>query len=362
MRLNRSILLAAVIAIAAVSWIMSGQFTERPATASSETTPTVPETEPATRVRTVESVARDHVATIRTSGQTEAARMVTVRAETRGRVENIGTLKGAAVTSGTVIVALDQADRPARLAETKARVAQRTLEFEAARKLAAKGFQAETRRAEALADLEDARAYQRETEIDLARTRIVAPIDGVVDTRPVEIGDYVDVGDVIATVVELDPLLVTAQVSERQAPQIEVGMPAQALLSNGVEIIGVVRYRSSVADGKTRTFRVEIEADNPDNRFGQGLTAEIAIDLPPVAAHRVSPSIFRLDRDGHVGVMTVEDTNTARFTRIRIIGSDEDGAWIVGLPPRVRIIVVGQELVEDGDTVEAVAIDRDATS
>ena len=364
MRLNRSILLATIIALAAVAWIMSGQLSERPATASSETAsaPTIQTEQPILRVRVMESAARDHVATLRSSGQTEAARIVTVRAETAGRVERIGTEKGTAVDAGAVIVALDKADRPARLAETKARVEQRTIEYEAARQLAARGFQAETRRAEALADLEDARAYRREIEIDLGRTEIKAPIAGVVDTRPVEIGDYVNVSDVIATVVELDPLLVTAQVSERQAPQIEVGMPARALLSSGDEIFGVVRYTASVADADTRTFRVEIEIANPGNYFGQGLTAEISLDLPPVAAHRVSPSIFRLDPDGHIGVMVVDESDRARFRRVTIIDSDATGTWIRGLPNRARIVVVGQELVDEGDSVVPVPVDQDTTS
>lgn len=361
MRVSGSIILATLIAVAAVGWIASGQMGEKPATAGQPEAPAAteaPAAVPLTRVRVRDLSASDYVASIVSSGQTEAARIVTVRAETEGRIVTVPTTKGATVDAGAMIAELDSADRPAKLDEAKARIEQRRMEYNAATKLAAKGFQAETSLAGAKAELEAAKADRRSLEVDLARTRITAPVAGVVDDRMVEIGDYVSVGDPVATVVELNPLLVTAQISERQAPSISIGMAAHARLSNGAEVAGTVRYVSSVADKGTRTFRVEIEIDNPDHRFGQGLTAEIEIELPSTRAHRVSPSIFRLDDKGRIGVMGVDAQNVARFQQVSIIGVDDVGTWVTGLDETVRVIVVGQDLVEPGETVEPVLVAR----
>lgn len=355
MRIKGSLVLAGVLAIAAVAWIASGQLGDRPATASQETPRAeTPEPSPITRVRVRDIQASPFVASVVTSGQTEAARIVTLRAETAGRILETPAIKGTVVEPGDVIVRIDQADRAARLEEARARIAQRQIEYDAARQLAAKGFQAETTRAGARAELEAARAERRTIEVDLERTRLAAPVAGVLEERTVEVGDYVGIGDPVATVVELNPLLITAQVAERQAPLLEVGMPAEARLSTGDELIGVLSYVASVADGETRTFRIEIEFDNGDYRFGQGLTAGIEIDLPSVHAHPVSPSIFRLDADGRIGVMIVDAENRARFRPISIVGVDSQGTWVRGLSDNVRIITVGQQLVEDGETVEPV--------
>ncbi|MDF1794708.1 MAG: efflux RND transporter periplasmic adaptor subunit, partial [Thalassobaculaceae bacterium] len=199
-------------------------------------------------------------------------------------------------------------------------------------------------------------------EIDLARTRIEAPVHGILDDRKVEIGDYVVVGDEVATVVELNPLLITAQVAERQAPLIEVGMPVQARLSTGDELVGVVSYVSAVADENTRTFRIEIEVDNAGYRFGQGLSAGITIDLPSVNAHPVTPSIFRLDDFGRIGVMTVDAENLAHFTPVSIVGVDDRGTWVRGLPDNARVVIVGQDLIDDGETVEPVVAQTPGTT
>ena len=49
----------------------------------------------------------------------------------------------------------------------------------------------------------------------------------IVEQRAVDIGDFVDVGDTVAKVVDLDPILVIGQVTERDVPRLKVGMPAR---------------------------------------------------------------------------------------------------------------------------------------
>lgn len=353
MRVNTSILLATVIALGAAGWIISGQFADRPATAASAEPATAgPSATPqAPRVRVIESVARGYVAVARASGQTEARRMVEIRAETAGRVASVGAPKGTLMNADDLIVQLDEADRRAQLARATAAVEFRQIEHSAARQLAAKGYQAETKRAEALAELEEARAERARIQVDLDRTRIVAPFKAVLDRRPMEIGDYLKEGDTVATLIELDPMRAVANVPESEAPALVEGMQATVRLSSGAEVPAIVTYTAAAADSATRTFRIEAEFANPEGRIGQGMTAELQIPLPAQHAHHVSPAVFLLDGQGKIGVMIVDDGAVARFRRIAVLGSDSDGAWVAGLPDRTRIINVGQLLVSDGQAV-----------
>ena len=357
MRVNRSIVLAVVIAVAGTGWVLSGQFDDGPAIAAAQTaTDQAPpvERDAPTRVRVTRSSAGDYVAVVRAAGQTQSARSVEIRVETEGQVVSVGPAKGSLVDAGEVILQLDEADRPAQLARADARVEQRRIEHDAARQLAARGYQAETKRAEALADLQEARAEQARIRVDLERTRLVAPFRAVLDRRPVEIGDYLRVGDAVATLVELDPMRAVAQVPESEAPALSEGMPATVRLSNGFEIPAVVTYTAAVADPATRTFTVEATFENPDGRIGQGMTAELRVPLPPRRAHHISAAAFILDDDGRIGVKLVDDADTARFQPVTVLGSDGAGAWVSGLPEVARIIMVGQQLVRDGEAVTAV--------
>jgi multidrug efflux system membrane fusion protein len=133
-------------------------------------------------------------------------------------------------------------------------------------------------------------------------------------------------------------------------------MTGVARLADGHDRPAIVIYTAAVADAATRTFRVEAEIANPDGRIGQGMTAELRLPLPALPAHRISPSTFLLDAEGQVGVVIVDDSDTARFRRIAVLGADAGGAWVSGLPDRTRIITVGQQLVADGEPVEAVEI------
>lgn len=356
MRVNTSVVLAAAIALAAIAWVLSGQFGDRPATAASEEpAPPAPvaEAKPP-RVRVVASAARDYVAVVRASGQTDARRSIEIRAETLGRVAAVGAPKGSLMNAGDLILQLDEADRRAQLARAKAAVGFRQIEYDAARQLAAKGYQAETKRAEARAALELARAEQARIQVDLDRTRIVAPFKAVLDRRPMEIGDYLQEGDTVATLVELDPMRAVANVPESEAPTLVEGMPATVRLASGTEIPAIVTYTAAAADEATRTFRIEAEFANPDGRIGQGMTAELQVPLPAQRAHHVSPAFFLLNAQGQIGVMIVDDGDVARFKRIAVLGANDDGAWVAGLPERTRIITVGQQLVSDGSAVTPV--------
>jgi len=234
-------------------------------------------------------------------------------------------------------VKLDPEDRPARLTEAKALLAQRKIEYEAAEKLSVKGFRAETSLAASKAALEAAQARIRVAETALADTVVRAPFDGLVDEHMVEIGDFVETGDSIARIVDLDPILVVAQVNEKVVGHLRVGQSADVRLFTGQLVSGRLRFISSVADPATRTFQIELEVDNPDKAIADGLTAELRMAIGEGQAYHVSPAILTLTDDGRIGVKAVDEENRVVFQPVRIVGSDDtvlyvarDGTRIVG--------------------------------
>jgi len=352
--MKSSYVIAALVAAAATAWIASGQI-GRHGSAADEA-PVVEHPAPArlpqVRVRT--QTAEHHAAEIVLRGRTEAVRTVRLRAETRGTVAEIMVEKGASVAAGDEILRLSQDDRLAKLRQARALLEQRQIEHEAASTLSEKGYRSDTNVAETRARLEEARAAVAAMEIDIGYTTVRAPFDGIVDDRPVEIGDFLDVGDPIATIVDLDPILVVGQVSERDVEAISPGDVGTARTVNGIELNGKVRYVSSVADQTTRTFRVELEVPNPDMQVKQGVSTELRLPLPPRLAHLVSPALLTLADDGTLGVKLVNEEGIVEFYPASIIGDGPEGVWLEGLPERATFIVVGQEFVTAGQKVEPV--------
>ena len=354
--MKSSYLIASGIAIAVAAWLVSGQIMRdepvTPAGATSETAQLAPQ--PLARVRVRQQTAEPRVVEIVLRGQTVANRQVELRAETRGKVVEVPAEKGSLVRTGDVIARLSDDDRQARLAMAKALLAQRELEYDNAQKLSKKGYRPETDVAETRAKLEEAKANVMSMEIDIEHTTIHAPFTGVVEERPVEIGDFATMGDTVARIVDLDPVLVVGQISERDIDKIRVGMPGSARLVSGEAVEGKVRFVGSASDAKTRTFRVELEVPNPARAIVQGVSAELHLPVADLPAHRVSPAILTLAENGDVGVKTVGADNVVEFHAVTIVATGADGVWLAGLPATVTFITVGQDFVTAGQKVEPV--------
>lgn len=353
--MNKSLVTALILAVVAGGWILSGQIAPNDANGNDAAAPQEQAATSPMQVRVTDLTAAPRVEMVDVTGRTEASRRVNIRAETHGQVSEVMVRRGDRIESGAPIARLRLDDRTAKLAEAKALLRQREIEFEAARQLSDKGFRSQTEKAAAQARLDAARAVVEQMEIDIARTTFRAPFDGTIDSGHVELGDYVQVGDIAATVVDLDPILVVGNVSERQVGQVENGMPGTVRLIDGSERTGIVRFVAPVAESSTRTYRVELEVPNTDRAIRDGITAEIEIPVSETVAHFVTPSALTLNDDGVVGVKIVDAGNRVRFMPVEIIADETDGIWIGGLPQTIRLIVVGQEFVIDGEPVRPVA-------
>jgi multidrug efflux system membrane fusion protein len=372
--MNASRLVAILLVLGAVIWIGSAYFTGGDETAAQTSDASSANGEaanspaqsgatsaaPLASVRTITSKATDHVDYLRISGQTEAVISVEVRAETEARITEIGVNKGQAVSKGDLIAKLEVGDRYAQVEKARALVAQRELEHTAAKSLAEKNYRSKTGVAQTLALLEEARADLTIARTQLAYTEIRAPFDGIVEDRPAEIGDLMSIGDPVATLIQADPMLVVAHVPEHSITAIELGQLANVTLYDGQQLNGIVRYTARVSDNDTRTFRVEVEIDNPDLRIPDGLTARLEVPVGTKLAHHVTPSVLTLNDAGELGVRAIVDDNKVAFFTAELQGGTRERVWIGGLPEEFELIVVGHDWVKEGATVNVVHLETDA--
>ena len=184
-----------------------------------------------------------------------------------------------------------------------------------------------------------------------AYPKIVAPFSGYLETLRVEEGDFLNTGAVCAALIDPDPMLLVADIAEKDIAQVELGSEASAKLISGRYISGEVTFIASSADKNTRTFRVEISVDNKDRSIRDGVSAEIYIKGKQEAAHKISPAILSLNDQGKLGVRTVTADNRVEFKEINILEDTNSGMWVSGLGEEARIITLGQEYVFQGQTV-----------
>ncbi len=361
---------ALLFTLAITAWMMSGHMVVG-GRSDSATNAADPAKEPEAnaqakafrvRVKTITAAPREGVIKLR--GRTEADARVQVRAETSGVVESVPVAKGSVVKTGDRLCMIEKAARAASLAEARAAFAQAEADSKASRSLVDRGYTSKLKVTADLAKLDAARANVEKAELELARTEIRAPFEGVVEDI-VKVGDYLNAGGMMigsegamtnacAMLVKFDPLLVIGHVSEREVGKLKVGQTGDIRLVTGETVSGRIRFIGSSADAATRTFRVEIEVRNPDRRLRDGVTAEISVPIASQPAHLISPAILALNDEGTVGVRAVDSENRVQFLPVRILADGPEGVYVAGLPERVRVITVGQDYVVEGARVEPV--------
>tara|TARA_R110002073_G_scaffold91367_3_gene215105 strand:+ start:223 stop:1407 length:1185 start_codon:yes stop_codon:yes gene_type:complete len=310
--------------------------------------------QPLMSVSVIHATSEPYVKDIVLRGYTASKRTVSLKSQVQGRISELPVEKGTRVFAGDVICRIDVEDRQANYTESIALETQRALEYEASKKLFAQGHRSETNHSAAKAALDAAVARSIRMKIDLDNTEIKAPFDGVVNDRLVEVGDYMKVAEVCAVIMEEDPFLIVADISENLISQAKIGTKAHAVLQGGRRVEGTISYISSIADTNTRTFRIELELPNPNHDIRDGITAELFLKGDETQAQKISAATLVLNDDGLVGVRVVDADDQVKFIETEILGNHENGIWITGIPASYRIITKGHEFVASGEIVQPV--------
>ena len=296
-----------------------------------------------------------YVELLNVRGRTQAFRHVQVRAEIAGRIVNEPVPRGTRVAQGDLLCEIALDDREVNLQEALARLEQTQFEYDASRDLQSRALQSDVVVAQRKAAVESAKAAVARAEIALRNTRIVAPFDGVVETRTMEMGDFLNTGNVCASVLDDSPMLLVGLVPEQEIDRIEVGARATGRLLNGRTVTGRVSYLASAADLMSRSYRMEVEVDPGQGQIREGITTEILVEASELTAHRIPSSALTLDDNGLIGVKLIDNLGLVSFRNVEIVGDDTNqlnpGIWISGLDGSVNVVTVGQEIVFPGQTV-----------
>lgn len=339
----RAIVIAAIVLVA-VAWIASGVLTRPAPTADDD------EADRRTTVGVAERQAESVEELLLLQGDVEPDSRMVVRAETEGQVEEWAVSRGARVEEGELLARLKMNDREAKLRQAEAQVAGAESDYEATRAMADDDYAAELQVDVKRAELEAARAELEAVREDIDNTRLRAPMDGIVNRRIAERGDFLGVGAELAEIVVNDPLLAVGRVPQHRRGEVESGQTARIRFLDGTTAEGEVTFVAPVADPATRTFRLEATFANPDGDLPSGISAELVIPVAEVEAHRVSPALLALDDDGRLGLKAVDDGKVV-FHEVEVIRADRDGIWVTGAPSSIEMITVGAGFVRAGERV-----------
>src|SRR5262249_27919563 len=259
------------------------------------------------RVAVEETSVVQHRRRLTLSGRTEADRKVMAVARTSGVLTDLKVRRGSEGEKGDVIAVLSDEAGVAQVAQAQALFNQRKTELEARRRLIEQGTLPRLDLVNLESQFKAAEAALAAAEAERDRGLVTAPWSGIVTDVPAEIGQGLMIGKEIAQIVALDPIVAVVEVAERKLSGIKLGDPAEIRLVTGQTASGRIRFVSKSASPTTRTYRIEIEAQNLDRAIPDGITAEASILLAPAPATRVPRSALTFSTAGDLGVRIVRD-------------------------------------------------------
>jgi multidrug efflux system membrane fusion protein len=339
----------AIIAICAL-WIGSGYL--RPATPVAQPPRQAEAERPLFRVVVQAADVQSRSRRLTLTGKTQSDQRVIVSARTTGIVARLAVKRGALVKPGDLIAELSDEAREANVTQAKARLSQRAAELDAREILAKRGTFPTLNLEQLRAEKQAAEAALAQAEAELLRTNIAAPIAGIVNDLPVEIGQGVTVGAQIAEIIAPDPILAVIEVPERRLAGLRVGDEAQIKLVTGESRTGIITFIARRPSGQTRTYRVDIAFANRDFAVPDGVAAEVALSLAAVPAVRVPRSALTFSSEGQLGLRIVDSSDIVRFVPVSLVDDEESHLWVSGVEHGQRIITRGQEFIREGQKVE----------
>ncbi|KCZ57015.1 hypothetical protein HY29_07675 [Hyphomonas beringensis] len=351
--MNKSVKIAIAIFVVILVWF-AGRSLLRGSISTQKESVAMTTEKPVPEAVTIQASSKLHPIRVEAKGRTAPDKTVTVKAGTTGTVISTPVSEGRFVEKGTLLCGLDVESRAARLKEAEANRDAARVDYEAAEQLAEKGLGPKNRVTATQASLNAAEAAVNAARVELSKTQIRAPFDGIFETRLAEAGDFLSPGQACGELVDMSPVIVAVQVSEEHAGKLTTGMDARVRLASGAEYPAKLRYVSRSANDSTRTFRVEAAMETGETPVPAGITAQLFVPIGEVEATRISPGLLTLNDSGEMGLRYIQADNTVGFAPVTIIDESPQGAWVTGLPKTTQLISLGQDYLAEGVKVKPV--------
>ena len=285
----------------------------------------------------------------------EPNQVVRISAEVAGRIERIGPEKGQQVHAGDLLIQINADLLEPQKASAAAQLQRDRIEYERMKELVSKQATAKRDLDDAATRLQVSQAALDEISARVDRTRISAPCSGILNELPVEEGEYVDPGNPVASLVDIDTVKVVVDVPERDIAFFGLGETARIVTDIRGETrmwSGRITFISALADERTRSTRMEITLPNPDRALHSGQIVKVRLTRRRLKDALFVPLLAVIPMERGNAVYVAEgDAAQRREVELGIIKGDRVQI-LRGLAPGDRLIVAGHRLVASGEKVK----------
>ena len=290
---------------------------------------------------------------VRTVGSLDANESVVIRSEIAGRIGSIHFSEGEKVAKGGVLIHLDPSEYVAQVKQIVARVELNRLNFDRAEQLQKEKMISRQAYDEAAARLAESEANLALARVRMEKTKIAAPFSGRLGLRRVSPGDYIQPGQAIVNLEDLDPIKIDIRIPELYFAQVKTGQAVRLRVDAfpARTFDGRIYAIDPRIDTATHTLLLRARIPNPAGELRPGMFARVTLQLGVRAGAVLVPEealvpmaenkfIYRIVEDK--AVLTPVKVGERRGGKVEIIegvGADD------------TVVIAGQAKIFDGAPV-----------
>ncbi|MEE9234094.1 MAG: efflux RND transporter periplasmic adaptor subunit [Candidatus Acidoferrales bacterium] len=205
-----------------------------------------------------------------------------------------------------------------------------------------------------LGRVEQLRAAIQGIKLDIERSTIRAPFDGVVYRERTEVGEWVGEGDPVVEMVAMDELEVRIEVPERYYRLLSRGTRARVSFDSlpGVEVSGRINALIPRADPQARTFPAKVRISSRGGRIGVGMLAQVSLAAGQRYQATVVPKDAVIRRGEREFVYLMNGDNTVSLVPVETGAAVGDWVAVDGeIREGQRVVTRGNERLRPGQLV-----------
>jgi len=287
----------------------------------------------------------------------EPNRIVTVAAEVAASVERTPLREGCPVKAGDLLVQLNTDLIEPQMEIAKAQFNRDKIEYARMAALVKSDATSRSDLDNATAKLATSEAQFKEVQARFQRTRITAPIAGVLNELRIEEGEYVQPGVPVAVLVETDPAKVVVYVPERDIAFFSTGQTAEVLANvkdQPLSLTGTITFISEVADPQTRSTRLEVTVPNREGLLRSGQIVRIRL-IRRVLENAVMVPLLAVIPLEEGNTVYVVESGQAQRREVTLGPIKGDRVQVTtGLKDGDQLVIAGHRFVAPGQRVNVV--------
>ena len=195
-------------------------------------------------------------------------------------------------------------------------------------------------------------------EARFAKTKVIAPFDGIIGSRRVSIGAFLRSGQAITDLANIDAIRVNFSAPERYISLLRKGaaVTVSTTAYPGYELKGTIIVIEPILDSATRSARIIARVENPGRKFRAGMSANVSVILSERSQALTIPneSVFASGNETFVFVVQ-PDSIVARVSIKLGTRSAEVVEVLQGLEPGMKVVRAGHQKLFEGAKVMPVS-------